>query len=231
MRTFQKIVSVFVLSLGLVFFVVQQSQAQVDSTAKKDTVPATTQPAATTSTSTSSSKPKEKPTIILYAGPNISTLTVESGELDKESKTGFHVGLSWRSKGFLYTQFGLRYNNPVYSILPVGGSITGDHTFSVSALDIPITLGINILNATDKVLNLRGFISAMPSFNLGVGDNDYHIEKDDVESFVFYGQLGLGVDVLFMVFELGYNYGFSDLFKNTDKSKPGQGFLNIGFRF
>jgi hypothetical protein len=227
MRTFQQIISGVVLTLGLVLFLAQQSQAQVDTTAvKKDTVPATTQPAASGSTS----KAKEKPTIILYAGPNVSTLRVESNDLDNESQTGFHLGLSWRSKGFLYTQFGLRYNNPVYSILPAGGRDSGDHKFSVTALDIPITLGINILNATDKVLNLRGFISAMPSFNLGVGDNDYHIEKDNIETFVFYGQLGIGVDVLFMVFELGYNYGFSDLIKDA-KSKPGQGFLNIGFRF
>ena len=226
MRTSFKIVFAVVFALALVLILTTHSQAQVDSTAPKtDTVPATTQPA----TSTSTSKPKEKPTIILYAGPNVSTMRVESGDLDNESVTGFHVGLNWRSKGFLYTQFGLRYNNAVYSVFPAGRD-SGDHKFSITALDIPITLGINILNATDKVLNLRGFISAMPSFNLGVGDNDYNIDKDAIESFIFYGQLGIGVDVLFMVFEIGYNYGFSDILKDAE-SKPGQGFLNIGFRF
>ena len=128
MRTSFQIVSGVVLTLGFVFFVAQQSQAQVDSTAKKDTVPVTTQPAPTTS-STSTSKPKEKPTIVLYAGPNVSTMRVESGDLDNESKTGFHVGLNWRSKGFLYTQFGLRYNNAVYSVLPTGGVHSGDINF------------------------------------------------------------------------------------------------------
>ena len=226
MRPFQKIISAVVQPLAVVLFLANHAQAQVDSTAPKtDTVPATTQP-----TSSSSGKPKGKPTIILYAGPNVSTLRVESGDLENESKTGFHVGLNWRSKGFVYTQFGLRYNNAVYSIFPTGRD-SGDHQYSITSLDIPITLGINILNATDKVLNLRGFISAMPSFNLGVGDNDYNIEKDNIESFVFYGQLGIGVDVLFMVFELGYNYGFSDIIKDSEKSKPGQAFLNIGFRF
>jgi hypothetical protein len=91
-------------------------------------------------------------------------------------------------------------------------------------------LGINILSATDKVLNLRGFISAVPSFNIGVGDNDYGYDKDKIETFNFAGQLGIGVDVLIMVFELGYNYGFIDLLKDKD-SKPGQAFLNIGIRF
>jgi hypothetical protein len=230
MRPFQKFISAVVQPLAVVLFLANHAQAQVDSTlSKTDTVPATTQPA--TTTSTSSGNPKGKPTIVLYAGPNVSTMRVESGDLENESKTGFHAGLYWRSKGFIYSQFGLRYNNAVYSIFPAGGNPSGDSKFSISSLDIPITLGINILNATDKVLNLRGFISAMPSFNLGVGDNDYNIEKDNIESFVFYGQLGIGVDVLFMVFELGYNYGFSDIIKDSDKSKPGQAFLNIGIRF
>jgi hypothetical protein len=226
MRAIQQIIPVIVLMLGFMFFSANPSQAQVDSTVTvKDTVPVTTQPAP----DTTKAKKKEKPKLILYAGPNVGTLRVESNDLSNESVTGFHAGISWRTKGFLYSQFGLRYNNPVYSILPAGARDSGDYKFSVSSIDVPITLGLNILSATDKVLNLRGFISAVPSFNIGVGDNDYQVDKDDIETFVFYGQLGIGVDVLFLVFELGYNYGFNDLFKDV-KSKPGQGFLNIGVR-
>ena len=40
----------------------------------------------------------------------------------------------------------------------------------------------------------------------------------------------LGADVLFFVFEAGFNYGFNDLFKN-EKGNPGEFFVNIGFRF
>jgi len=227
MRTFQQIGSGIVFSLALVFSPANQSQAQVDTTAKKDTIPPT---AVTTTDTTTAPKAKEKSRFLIYAGPNISTLRVESDELQNESVTGFHIGLSWRSKGFLFSQFGLRYNNPVFSLLPANGRDSGDHKFSVSAIDIPLTLGINILSATDKVLNLRGFISAVPSFNIGVGDNDYGYDKDKIETFNFAGTLGIGVDVLIMVFELGYNYGFIDLIKDKD-SKPGQAFLNIGIRF
>lgn len=227
MRTFQQIGSGVVLWLALVFSSSNQLQAQVDTTAKKDTIP----PAAVTTTDTTTApKPKEKSRFLIYAGPNITTLRVDSDDLKDESVTGFHIGLSWRSKGFLFSQFGLRYNNPVFSILPANGRDSGDHKFSVSAIDIPLTLGINILSATDKVLNLRGFISAVPSFNIGVGDNDYGYDKDKIETFNFAGTLGIGVDVLIMVFELGYNYGFIDLLKDKD-SKPGQAFLNIGIRF
>jgi hypothetical protein len=42
--------------------------------------------------------------------------------------------------------------------------------------------------------------------------------------------VGIGVDVLFMVFEIGYNHGFIDLLEDKE-SKPGQGFINLGIRF
>jgi hypothetical protein len=241
MKNFKQAVFAFVLTLVLIFFLGKHSQAQVDTTAKKDTTvtpkdtavtpaAATTAPTATTQTTESapSEEPKGRSTFIIYAGPNVSTLRVESEELNKDSKTGFHVGLSWRKAGFFYTQFGLRYNNPVYSVFPTGRPSSGDNKFSVSDIDIPITVGLNFLSG--RILGLRGFLSAVPAFNIGVGDNDEGISKDSVNTFIFYGQAGLGVDVLFLSIDIGYNYGFSDLIKNYN-SKPGQGFLNIGFKF
>ena len=255
MRNFKQATFAFLLTLFLVFFVAIYLQAQVDTTAKKDT---TVKPADTTAlpkdtaatphmdtttmhpvapaaaaTQITESAPAEKPkgrsTFIIYGGPNVSTLRVESEELNKESKTGFQIGLSWRKAGFFYTQFGIRYNSPVYSVFPaVGRSDSGDHKFSVSDIDVPITVGLNFLSG--RILGLRAFLGAVPAFNIGVGDNDEGISKDSVNTFIFYGQGGIGVDVLFLSIDLGYNYGFSDLIKNHN-SKPGQGFLNIGFKF
>ena len=215
------------LTLAFIVFLTQQSRAQVDTTA----APVTTQPAPqpTTTTPTTTTQPEAK-RFIIYAGPNVSSLRKSAEDLKDESATGWHVGLSWRSKGFLFSQFGLRYNSPVYSILPTTGNTSGDHKFSVSSIDLPLSFGINILNATDKVFNLRGFLSAVPSFNLGVGDNDYDYDTDKIETFNFAGSVGIGVDILIMVFEIGYNHGFIDLLEDKE-SKPGQGFINVGIRF
>jgi len=235
MKNLKQTAFAFMLTLGFVFFLSKHSQAQVDTTTKKDTtvVPkdTTVTPAATTTQTTESApaeKPKGKSTFIIYAGPNVSTLRVESEELNKESKTGYHIGLSWRKAGFFYTQLGVRYNSPVYSVFPATASDSGDHKFSVSDIDFPITAGLNFLSG--RILGLRGFLGVTPAFNIGVGDNDYDINKDNINTFVFYGQAGIGVDVLFLSIDLGYNYGFSDMIKDVN-SKPGQGFLNIGFKF
>jgi len=235
MKSFSQKASGVVLTLALIFLA-QQSQAQVDSTAAKkdtvpvktDTVPVTTQPAATTeSKSTSEHKTKR---FVLYAGPNVSSLRKASDDIKDDAEAGWHVGLSWRTTGFFFSQFGLRYNNAVYSLRPASARDSGDYKFSVNSLDLPLTFGINILPGVDRVVSLRGFISAIPSFNLGVGDNDYNYDKDKIEGFNFAGTVGIGVDVLFMVFEIGYNHGFIDLLDDKE-SKPAQGFVNIGIRF
>src|SRR3954451_7040958 len=136
MRTFNQIIATCMRTLAFAFFLATHSQAQVDTTTNKDTTVApttttTTKPMESTSSAPMAEQPKQK-SFIIYAGPNISTLRVESEELNKESETGFHVGLSWRTKGAFYTQFGLRYNSPVYSIFPKTGSDSGDHKFTIS---------------------------------------------------------------------------------------------------
>jgi hypothetical protein len=231
MTPFQKSASGVVSAMVCIFLLAQQSQAQVDTTAKKDTVPVTTQPAppppTTASTTTTQPAPKR---FIIYAGPNVSSLRKSAEDISNESATGWHAGLSWRSRGLLFGQAGLRYNSAVYSILPKSANPDGDHKFTISSLDIPLSFGISILNATDKVFSMRGFLSAVPSFNLGVGDNDYSYDSDKIETFNFAGSVGIGVDILIMVIEIGYNHGFIDLLKDKE-SKPGQGFVNVGIRF
>ena len=139
------------------------------------------------------------------------------------------LALAWQKNGFVYWQFGLRYNNAVYGFNSVATSKdTGD--LKVQALDIPLTVGINFLSFT-KIASLRAFISAMPSFRLGVSDNHFGVTKDDVNSFIFYGQIGIGANLAFVLIDVGYNYGFEGLMKNFSNTKPSQWFLSLGIKF
>jgi hypothetical protein len=217
MRNSKFAVASLMIAAGLLVFSIQSSFAQADTTAATKSAP-------------EEKKAKEKSTWILYAGVNFSTLNVESDQVDFSSGVGYHLGASFRSNGFFYYQFGLRYNSPSYTLMPVGAPDTADFTFTVTDLDVPITGGINFLSATNRVLNLRVFLSAVPAFNLGISENDFGLDKDSLNSFTLYGQGGLGVDVIFLVIETGYNFGFNDLFADR-KSMPGQLFINLGFRF
>ena len=72
----------------------------------------------------------------------------------------------------------------------------------------------------------------MPSFTLAVSDNHFGITKDDVNSFIFYGQLGIGANIAILYIDLGYNYGTQSLMKNSvSGTNPGQFYVSLGVRF
>jgi hypothetical protein len=220
-----------ILFIVILIFLNQAVMAQDTTKAKVDTTaPAmadTTKPATTTtSTNESGGKPRH---IIIYAGANSNQMGGSSDKFNANSGVGYHIGVAWQKNGFIYGQFGLRYNNAVYGFNSVATSKdTGD--LKVQALDIPLTVGINFLSFT-KVASLRAFISAMPSFRLGVSDNHFGVTKDDVNSFIFYGQIGIGANLAFVLIDVGYNYGFEGLLKDFSNTKPSQWFLSLGVKF
>ena len=171
----------------------------------------------------------EKKQFIIYAGPNSNSMGGSTDKYNANSGVGYHIGVAWQKSGFIYGQFGVRFNNAIYGFQSKATSKdTGD--LKVQAIDVPITAGINFLTI-GKIANLRAFVSAMPSFTIGVSDNNFGIDKDQVNSFIFYGQAGIGANVAFAMIDIGYNYGFSDLMKNFDNTNPSQWFLSLGIRF
>jgi len=169
---------------------------------------------------------KRKDEFIPYVGVNFNHLAV-SDDIESSIGIGYHIGFDYKRGKFFYWQVGVRFNNAVYDLT---NALDSTDNVSVKDIDIPITGGINFLSAINRLVALRLFVSAVPAFTLGVGDNDFGYEKDDLNSFILYGQAGLGVNVAFLVLEAGYNYGFQDVFEISE-SKPGQIFVNLGFRF
>jgi hypothetical protein len=175
---------------------------------------------------------KRKDEFIVYGGVNFNMLSVDADVTESEVNVGYHLGFDYKRGKFFYWQVGLRYNNAVYKLKPVDHPLDfpDEYTMAVRSIDIPVTGGINFLSAINRIVALRLFVSAVPAINLGVGENDYDITKDDINSFILYGQAGIGINVAFIVLEAGYNFGFQDMLKDY-QSKPGQVFINLGFRF
>ena len=166
----------------------------------------------------------------LFIGSNFNQLAIESADFESSTNVGYHLGGYYKRGRFFYWQVAARFCNAGYSLDNLTSTADSSNDFSVRSFDLPLTAGINVLSATDRILALRIFVSAVPAFNLGVGENDLMIDKDKINQFILYGQGGVGVNVAFLVIEAGYNYGLQDLIKDT-KSVPGQVFINLGFRF
>jgi hypothetical protein len=166
---------------------------------------------------------KRKDEFIPYVGVNVNNIS----DLESNTGIGYHIGFNYKRGKFFYWQVGARFNNAAYKLTDALDST--DHV-GIRNIDIPITGGINFLSFTNRVLALRLFVSAVPAFALGVGENDLGFVKDDLNTFNMYAQGGLGINVAFLVIEAGYNYGLTDVF-TLYESKPGQVFVNLGFRF
>ena len=180
-------------------------------------------------------KKKRKDEFKVFAGANFNRLSVDSKKYESTLAVGYLLGASYKRGKFFYWEIGARLNNQVYNLndltKPPDSSLLLDGVFNVRNINIPITFGINFLSITSRIVSLRAYVSAVPAFALGVGGNDLGISKDDINTFNLYGQGGVGVDVAFIFLEAGFNYGFTDLFKNDIESNPYQVFVNLGFRF
>ena len=172
-------------------------------------------------------KPKQ---FNFYIGGNSNTMSGSTASYNANSALGYQIGVAWKKGGFTYWQVGLMYNYSSWGFNSVATTVdTGK--LNVQALDIPVTLGINFLSFA-KIVGLRAYVNAVPAFTLGVGSNSFGISKDDVNSFIFYVGGGIGVDILFLMIDIGYNYGTGSILKNSASStNPGQAYVNLGFRF
>jgi FlaG/FlaF family flagellin (archaellin) len=204
--------------------------AQVPSDTTKVKMPADTAKPAQATTSPASEKKAKPKQFNFYVGLNSNTMSGSTASYNANSALGYQIGIAFKKGGFTYWQVGLMYNYSAYGFNSTATHIDSGK-FNIQALDIPVTLGINFLSFA-KIVSLRAYVSAMPAFTLGVGNNDFGITKDDVNSFVFYVQGGIGVDILFLMVDIGYNYGTQSLMKNSVSStNPGQVYVNLGFRF
>ena len=205
------------------------TKAKVDTTTM---MPAdTAKPAQAAATTPPASEKKAKPKQFnFYIGGNSNTMSGSTASYNANSALGYQFGVAFKKGSFTYWQVGLMYNYSAFGFNTVATNIdTGK--LNVQALDIPLTVGINFLSFA-KIVGLRAYVNAMPAFTLGVGNNDFGISKDNVNSFLFYVGGGIGVDILFLMIDIGYNYGTQSLLKNSVSStNPGQVYVNLGFRF
>lgn len=170
---------------------------------------------------------KAKSSVKIFAGASFNDFS-NTDDLESNVRTGFMLGASYKRGRFFYYEIGARFN---YREFELGSSTSESNTFGTSAIDVPITGGINLTSYIDKLIGVRIFISAVPSFVLGIeNDNTAGFEKDDLNSFVMGGQAGIGIDIAFFFIEGGYNYGFTDIMKDYS-SNLSQAFVGIGFRF
>ena len=162
----------------------------------------------------------------MLVGGTLNSISFPSNQYDASTNVGYMFGAKYKRGKFFYWELGARYNAASYSFTEA--SIKDN--VSINSIDVPINIGVNLLSVTSRLVGLRFYVGAVPTFTTKVGSNELNITKDNINSFRMYGQAGLGVDIAFFFLETGVNYGFTDVFENIN-SKHTQVFVNLGFRF
>ncbi|MGB5377472.1 outer membrane beta-barrel protein [Muriicola sp.] len=169
---------------------------------------------------------KKSDSFKVLVGGTLNSISLTSNQYDASSNIGYMFGAKYKRGKFFYWELGARYNAARFTFTEA--SINDG--VSINSIDVPINVGVNLLSVTSRLVGLRFYVGAVPTFTTKVGNNELNITNDDINSFRMYGQAGLGVDIAFFFLETGVNYGFTDVFENIN-SKHTQVFFNLGFRF
>ena len=163
----------------------------------------------------------------VYAGVSSSKIILSDSEIESAYAAGYLLGFAYRKGRFRYWEVGINYNNSAVTI--EGVSLLSDN-LQIRQVELPLTVGVNLLSLSRRVLGLRLFGGVVPGVIADISSNPFNLTEDDFNRFQFAGRAGFGVDITFLFVEAGYQYGFVDLL-NEQSSNLGQFDFRLGFRF
>ncbi|GAB3250905.1 hypothetical protein GCM10027347_09000 [Larkinella harenae] len=168
----------------------------------------------------------------IYAGVNFSRFVHEAIP-DDSYRIGWQAGLYGRTGGTFFGQLGLEYRNSTTNLIRTGqGTTPGSVSDQVKGkidqhfLAIPAYVGVRIGNA----LGLRIQAGAEFASLVAIGNNNFQLDKDDLNRAILNGLLGAGINLGPLTLDAVYNHGLQNVFDNAD-TKRRIFAVNLGFRF
>ncbi len=159
-----------------------------------------------------------------------------SSSYDSENLLGYQIGAFVRIKsGKLYLQPEVVYNHRSTELASFEG---GNLDFDIGTIDVPVLIGFKLIDA--KVFNVRAFVGPEASFATSKnytyesGFKGDPINLDDFNDLSWYVQAGVGVDLLFLTFDIRYEKGLTNLIDdyNADGSFKNNVFVfSLGLKF
>jgi hypothetical protein len=151
-------------------------------------------------------------------------------------KSNAQVGFNLGGDIILGKQFylcpGIFYSSMASELEPLGGGSTFDVKFH--RIKIPAYLGIRLISPEiESMANVRIFAGPSGSWVTDITSDQSSINKDDFNKFIWSGNGGIGVDLLFLFADAGYEFGLTEVFKDTNalgKSKNNGFWINAGLR-
>lgn len=158
----------------------------------------------------------------LKLGYNASKLTSNIDSVKASINSGFHAGVFFRvgKRVYLqpeayYTFSGGTFQNNVSNTIN-----NWKQKVTIGTLDIPVLVGFKIINM--KILNWRIMAGPEVSFLVNSKVKDVNltgpITSSDINKVNWYGQVGTGIDILFLTLDLRYQFGFNTIINSVTKT-------------
>ncbi len=173
------------------------------------------------------------------AGVTWSNFSFDDNEAinDESGRVGYGLGGNIRFGGKIYFAPGLYYQKTGFEATATDELTLESVTdvVGISSFQIPALVGFN-LSAGATSAAATGFrVYGGPSLTVvtSVDDNLFGVETDDFESTIFGGVLGAGLDLTSLTFDLNYEIGMSEVFKDENSVGAKQNVLRglVGLKF
>jgi hypothetical protein len=171
----------------------------------------------------------------LKGGYTAARLSADPDTVKTSFGSGFHVGGFARigKKFFLQPEFCYTLQTDKLT-----GEVTGwGQKVTIGSLDIPVLAGYRFLNA--KAVKLRVMAGPVASFVVNrnvkeLEDVPGPLKGADINNVNWGIQAGAGADILFLTFDIRYQFGLNNLIKEVGtsswNSKNSQWIISVGFR-
>jgi hypothetical protein len=152
-------------------------------------------------------------------GVNLSAVDGNLGDLQAAAKVGWNAGVDLRVGGKkVFLNPGLHFYNYTARLVNDINTDTQlnfrDET-TIQAIKAPINIGFD-LTGKKQLLNLFLKGGVTPTMVMAVNEKaGIPFSKDDLKTFAWGANVGLGLDITILTVDLNYEIGMSDYFANT----------------
>lgn len=158
----------------------------------------------------------------LKGGISSSKLTSNLDEYNEESINNFHAGAFIRvNLGRIYVQPEAYFNSKGGELKESGGIV---NSFDLKTVDVPVLLGIKIINADPLVVraNAGPVFSFVTDKELNEGSD---FDRDYIEDNFFGWQYGVGLDFMMFTLDARVENSSGELYKGPDLESKSKSFV------
>lgn len=171
-------------------------------------------------------------------GINLSRMTTDPQNQAGSARIGFQGGLAMRLGGKFHFQPAIYYTRQGQDMVDTSVITQRNYALDIHGVQVNALIGITFLDL--KVFKMRANFGGSANMVLSVDNQAFlsTLRKEDFSSPIYGVRAGLGVDVLFMTLDVGYDVSINPVFKNSTVGSVVYGsgqnqslYVNLGFKF